>query len=91
MKKLLIALLAISSLALTGCNNDIGFGSYSFHKVHVQMYGGPTTHFEVDNWKDDEGGVEIKTKKHGTIILGDGTYMLYDTDNCPICGSVTYK
>ena len=91
-KALMVALLATLSLTLTSCNEDISFGSFSFHYVHVQMYSmDKPTHFEVETWKDDEGGIELKIKDHGRILLGDGTYMLYDTSVCPICGRVDYK
>jgi len=94
--KLFIALLTIISLCamlcLTACNADIGWGSYSFHYVHVQMYSmNEPVHFEVDKWKGDDGGIELATKKHGTILLGDGTYVMYDTEECPLCGHVEYK
>ena len=92
MKKFLSVMFTVTLLALTACNTDIGFGSYSFHKVHVQMYNmDKPAHFEVETWKDDEGGIELKTKNYGTIFLGDNTYMLYDIDECPICGKVEYK
>lgn len=93
MKKVLLILtvIAMMTLALTGCNQNIGWGSYSYHKVHVQMYGQEATHLKVKSWRDDEGGIEIKTENYGTILLGDGTYMMYDSDNCPLCGNVNYK
>ena len=92
MKKILLVLLAVTSMSLTGCNKQIGWGSYSFHKVHVQMYGmSEAVHFEITSWQDDDGGIELKTASHGTILLGDGTYMMYDEDDCPICGHVEYK
>jgi len=92
MKKLFLSLLAIASLTLTGCNADLGFGSYSFHFVHVQMYSmSEPVHFRIDTWKSDDGGIELKLVNHGTILLGDGTYMMYDVENCPICGHVEYK
>lgn len=50
-----------------------------------------SVHFKVNSWRDDEGGIELRTEKHGTILLGDGTYMMYDTQECPICGYVEYK
>ena len=85
-------MLVIASLSLTGCNANVGFGSYSFHYVHVQMYGSNSpTHLKVKSWRGDEGGIELKTEEHGTILLGDGTYMMYDTEDCPICGHVSYK
>lgn len=96
MKKLFITLLAISTLALTGCgNHDIGWGSYDFHYVHVQMYGMTTPiHLHVKSWKGDTGGIELKVtfdNQETSILLGDGTYMMYDTETCPVCGKVNYK
>ena len=93
MKKKLLLLLTILPLMLTGCgNHDISWGSYSFHYVHVQMYGTVVpVHLKVTSWKSDEGGIELKTENFGTILLGDGTYMMYDTDNCPLCGKVSYR
>ncbi len=93
MKKLLFGLLAIASLSVTGCstNQDNSMGSYSFHYVHVQMYGSEPCHFKVTKWKDDDGGIELKLEEHGSVLLGDGTYMMYDTEKCPLCGIVKYK
>lgn len=89
MKKLLLGLLAIGSLALTGCNNNITLGNYSFHYVHVQFPGQEAHHYYVDKWKSDEGGIELYIKdtngEMNTIILGDGTFMLYSHNHCPIC------
>jgi len=51
-------------------------------------------HLHVNTWKSDDGGIELKVKfnnKETTMLLGDGTYMMYDTEECPICGKVTYK
>ena len=91
-KKFIFLLAVIASLGLTGCNKQIGWGSYSFHKVHIQMYGmSEAVHLEIESWQDDDGGIELKTKNHGTILIGDGTYMMYDKDECPICGHVTYR
>ena len=92
MKKLLGIISVVLLLVLCSCGNvNIGWGSYSFHYVHVQMYGENCVHFKVSSWKNDDGGIELSTVDHGTILLGDGTYMMYDTEKCPICGSVNYK
>lgn len=93
MKKLLLNLLIIGALMLTSCgNHDIGFGSYSFHFVHIQMYHmTEPIHLRVSKWKGDDGGIELLTENYGGILLGDGTYMMYDTVKCPLCGEVEYK
>lgn len=84
---LLCSMLCLSMFTLSSCiNYDIGLGSYSFKHVHIQMYGmDKPVHLEITSWRDDTGGIELKIKDHGTIILGDGTYMLYTSDTCPIC------
>lgn len=76
----------LATLGTTSCNATVGYGSFTFTKAHIQMPGmSVPTHLDVVSWKDDEGGVELKTKNFGTIIIGDGTYCLYDGDKCPIC------
>ena len=92
MKKILFSLLLILSLFLTSCGNEnLGWGSYSFHYVHIQMYGDDPIHLEVKSWTNDNGGIELKTENYGAILLGDGTYMMYDSNECPLCGEVNYK
>lgn len=96
MKKLFVTLLATVTLCLTSCgNHDLGLGSYNFHYVHVQMYGMlEPIHLHVKSWKGDDGGIELKVtfnNQETSILLGDGTYMMYDTETCPICGSVRYR
>ena len=88
--------LVLASISLAGCgNHDVGYGSFSFHQAHVQMYGmTEPVHLHVKSWKDDEGGVELRVtfnNKETSILLGDGTYMLYDNEVCPLCGNVKYQ
>ena len=94
MKKLLLGLLAIASLSITGCGNqNYSHGNLSFNYVHVQFPGQEAHHYYVEKWKNDDGGIEIYIKdpespdkdKHNTLILGDGTYMLYSHNHCPLC------
>ena len=93
MKKLSLAILLAATL--TGCNADISLGSYSYHYAHIQMYGMETPiHLQVVTWKSDAGGVELRVKfndKETTMLAGDGTYLLYDTAECPTCGHVEYR
>ena len=55
------------------------------------MYGGECVHLKVNSWKNDDGGIELETESFGSILLGDGTYMMYDSRECPICGKVDVK
>ena len=92
MKKVFVTLAAVLCLGLTGCNKQIGFGSYSFHYVHIQLPGqAEPAHLKVTSWQNDDGGIELKTESYGTILVGDGTYVAYDNEKCPICGTVSYK
>ena len=95
MKKLLLALLAIGSLALAGCddvkgrgNHNIGWGCYIYNYIHVQMPGSNYCfHDKIESWANDDGGIEIKGEHHGYLILGDGTYIMWNKGTtCPICG-----
>lgn len=84
--------LLTAALCLTGCNADLSWGSYSFHYAHIQMYSmAEPVHLRISRWKDDTGGVELHTEDHGSILVGDGTYVLYDQVKCPLCGEVQYK
>lgn len=92
MKKFLLSLLALTSLALTGCNAKVGLGTLSFHYMHVQMHEGePIYHFRISRWMSDNGGIEVDITDYGTALFGDGTYTLYTNVNCPLCGSVVYS
>jgi len=93
MKKTIALLMAVAALSLSGCNEQVvGWGSLSFHHVHIQMLGqSEPVHLLVTSWRNDEGGIELKTKNFGTILVGDGTYLAYDVEECPICGTVSYK
>ena len=85
MKKIFLALaLAVIVMTLVSCGNQsIGFGNYTFRKVHID-----TPHFSgcytIENWHDDDRGIEVKTKEVGSIFLSEGTYILVE-DKCPIC------
>ena len=91
MKKIVIACLSILSLALISCNQQPGFGALSFHRIHIQIPGSTPVHLKVESWRNDDGGIEVKTENYGSILIGDGSYLCYDVDECPICGEVEYK
>jgi hypothetical protein len=85
MKKL-IALLFIVVLIVVcfcGCNMSVGWGNYSFKKVHVDTH---SYHgcIEIEKWYDNATGIEVKTKDYGSLYLSEGTYTLIERV-CPFC------
>lgn len=91
MRKRLLTLLTLLALSLCGCNAGL-IGRLSFHHIHVQMYGmSEPIHYAINKWVSDEGNIEVRTINYGTMLVGDGFYVLYENDICPICGQVEYK
>ncbi len=83
MKKMIVLFLLLAAL-LTGCGNEaLGFGNYSFKKIHVDTphYSGC---FTVEKWHDNSTGIEVKTKEAGSMYFSEGTYVLIEED-CPFC------
>lgn len=93
MKKVFLALLASMSLALTGCNYDtINLNNLDVYHIHISLEGQSTpVHLNVESWSASNGVVFFTTEKYGTIMLGEGDFIAYDSDECPICGKVVYK
>ena len=87
MKKIIIVVIAIMlMICLTSCgNNNIGFGSYTFRRVHIFTRNGQDKCLEIQSWHDNEIGIEVHTKVYGALYLSEGTYMLCEL-KCPICG-----
>ena len=91
MKKIIVMILTclILLFTLTGCevkglgNNNIGWGSYTFNKVHFAI-GNKDCCKEISSWSDNEVGIEVKLKDGNVLYLSEGTYMLVK-DVCPIC------
>ena len=87
MKKTVTILLVLAlALALCACGNmSLGFGEYSFEKIHVDTY-----HFSgcltVEKWYENERGIEVKTHEAGNLYFSEGTYVLVE-DQCPFCAS----
>ena len=85
MKKICLLLaFAILVMMLCACGNQsIGFGNFTFKKVHIDTY-----HFSgcytIVKWHDNESGIEVETEEVGSIFLSEGTYILVE-DKCPIC------
>ena len=86
MKKIIAIIMVVVVLAamFAGCGNmAVGFGNYNFRKIHVDThhYSGC---FTVDNWHDNDSGIEVKTKEAGSMYLAEGMYVLIE-DECPFC------
>ena len=85
MKKIIsLILVFVLFISFCGCSNmSVGMGNFEYNKIHID-----THHYsgciEVENWYENESGVEVKTKKHGSIFLSEGTYMMIE-DECPFC------
>lgn len=86
MKKIIaiVVLAAMCMVMLTGCNMGLGFGNFSFKKVHVDTYHYSGC-FTIDKWHDNESGIEVNTKEAGSMFFSEGTYVLIE-DDCPFCG-----
>ena len=89
MKKIIVvAVLCISLLfVFTGCESNMAVfnpGNYSYSHVHfsdtIASYCAT-----VEKWHNTNSGVKVKTTEFGSIFLAKGTYMLFETDNCPFC------
>ena len=89
MKKLITVTIAIMLLVamLTGCGNEsLGFGNFTFEKIHVDTYHYSGC-FTVVKWYENSTGIEVKTKEAGSMFLSEGTYILLEGDKgCPFCG-----
>lgn len=86
MKKIIAIIIMMLALVVlfTGCGNmSMGFGNYTFEKIHVDThnYNGC---FTVEKWYDNASGIEVKTKEVGSLYLAEGMYMLIE-DECPFC------
>lgn len=87
MKKFIaIMMAAMMFTMLVGCgNSSIGFGNFTFEKVHVDTYHYSGC-FTVKTWYDTSNGIEVLTEEAGSMFLSEGTYVLIEGDKeCPFC------
>lgn len=82
MKKIILTILAVATLALTGCNKQIIDLNYKFKKVHVfetqQCY-------EISSWKDYDGDqIQVGIKGYGKVLFHSNQIALIE-NNCPFC------
>ena len=87
MKKVLAIVLAVIIMMLCcGCNMGMGFGNFTFEKVHICDFSGHYMDATIEKWYDSESGIEVQTKEYGSMFLSEGTYVLY-SDKCPLCNA----
>lgn len=83
-RKFLVLTMVIAALTFAGCGNmSIGFGNFSFTKIHVDTYNNNRC-FTVVKWYDNETGIEVETEEAGAMYFSEGQYMLIE-DECPFC------
>ena len=82
-----LILIAFTLSAVLGAcgNHKIGFGNFTFRKVHIFTHDGRDRCLTIEKWYENNVGIEVRTKECGTLWLSEGTYMLCE-DECPICG-----
>ena len=85
MKKFILSLIAVFSLALTGCNKQLIDTNYSFKRVHIFDTG---ECYEISSWRDfdDSDQIQVKLKTGETVLLSAGVrFALIDKADCPFC------
>lgn len=86
-KKTAVAAVSAAALALSSCGNmSVGFGNYTYNRVHVFDTAGNCCDLEIDKWYDNENGIEIQLKDGNNLYLSEGTYILIK-DECPLCAA----
>ena len=87
MKKMFAVILCVVMLCmvLAGCNENIGFGNFSWKHVHFSdAVGGHCA--TITSWHDNETGIELHTEECGSMFLSEGSYILFeDGAKCPFC------
>jgi len=90
-KWFVILIIIFMMVVLGACgNHNIGFGNFTFTKVHIFVYDGPDMCLTVEEWYEGDIGIEVRTKEYGSLWLSEGTYMLCEND-CPICSAKEKK
>ena len=85
MKKFIaiILVLVMCLSMLTACNENWGFGNYSWRHVHFSdMVEGHCA--TISSWHDNTTGIELHTEEMGSLFLSEGSYILFENAaNCP--------
>ena len=66
--------------------NNRSWGCYDFRHIHI--FNGVEGHCAtIEKWYENEGaGIEIKTAEWGNVFCTEGSYILFETNDCPFCG-----
>ena len=83
MKKIIVLVLTLAMLLMSGCNMGLGFGNFSYEKIHIDTYNYSGC-FTIEKWYDNDNGIEVKTKEVGSMYFAEGMYMLIEKE-CPFC------
>lgn len=77
--------MALWMCVLTGCGNENwGFGNYDWQHIHFSdAVGGHCA--TISSWHNNETGIEVHTEEYGSMFLSEGSYILFESDNCPFC------
>lgn len=71
-------------MILSGCNESLGFGNYSWKHIHFSdAVGGHCA--TITKWYDCSTGIEVHTEEYGAMFLSEGSYIMFETSNCPYC------
>ena len=85
MKKFILSLMAVATLALTGCNRQFVDTTYNFKRVHIFDTG---ECYKISSWRDyeDSDQIQVKLSSGQTVLLGSAVHFaLIDSDTCPFC------
>ena len=85
-KFIAIIMIALMAFGLCACNENWGFGNYSWKHVHFtdNVEGHCAT---ISSWHDNTTGVELHTVECGSMFLSEGSYILFENaSDCPYCG-----
>lgn len=81
-----IVIMVMCITLLAGCNENWGFGNYSWKHVHFSdaVEGHCAT---ISSWHDNTTGIELHTVECGSMFLSEGSYILFESAaGCPYCG-----
>lgn len=76
----------VCSTDVSANNRSLGWGCNDFRHIHI--FNGVEGHCAtIEKWYENDGaGIEIKTAEWGNIFCAEGSYILFETNDCPFCG-----